>query len=419
MRRTILAALLVSVAVPASAQSIAPAVMKRIDRILKATPLIDGHNDIAEQLAESHKFSSANLASGTDRWTEHPLMTDMARLRSGRVGGQFWSVYIDGNLTGDLAIRRTIEQIDTVDRIIAAYPETLAYALTADDVMRVHKAGKVASLIGIEGGRQIGGSLAALRQFYRLGARYMTLTHNQTNDIGDSATDEPLHHGLTPFGRQVIGEMNRLGMLVDLSHTSPETMRQAIAVSRAPVIFSHSSARAINDHPRNVPDDVLALLPANGGVVMANWVPIFLSRPALEREAAKSAEEARLKTMIRNDKAAVAAGLKAWEASHPAPPVTVADVADHIEHIAKVAGHDHVGIGADLDGIEDTPVALTGVQAYPLLFAELIKRGWGDKDLAALAGGNVLRALRGAEATAKAMAATAPAMPLEAAPPTP
>ena len=419
MRRTILAALLVAVAVPASAQSIAPAVMKSIDRILKATPLIDGHNDIAEQLAESHQFSTANLAAGTDRWAEHPLMTDMARLKAGRVGGQFWSVYIDGNLTGDLAIRRTIEQIDTVDRIIAAYPDTLAAAFTADDVMRVHRAGKVASLIGIEGGRQIGGSLAALRLFYQLGARYMTLTHNQTNELGDAATDEPLHKGLTPFGRQVIGEMNRLGMLVDLSHTSPETMRQAIALSRAPVIFSHSSARALNDHPRNVPDDVLALVAANGGVVMANWVPIFLSKPALEREAAKAAEEARLKTMIRNDKAAVVAALKAWGEAHPAPPVTVADVADHIEHIAKVAGHDHVGIGADLDGIEDTPVGLTGVQAYPLLFAELIKRGWSDKDLAAIAGGNVLRALRGAEATAKTMAGTAPAMPLEATPPTP
>jgi membrane dipeptidase len=397
-------------AAPALAQPIEPRVKARIDRILAATPLIDGHNDIAEQLGESHGSSVANLASGTAAWPDHPLMTDMARLRAGRVGGQFWSVYIDGKLTGDEAIRRTIEQIDIVDRVIAAYPRDLERALTADDVVRIHRSKRIASLIGIEGGRQIGGSLPALRLFYRLGARYMTLTHNQTTEWADSATDDPKWHGLSPFGLTVIAEMNRLGMLVDLSHVSPDVMRQAIAASRAPVIFSHSSARALNDHPRNVPDDVLALLPANGGVVMANWVPIFLSPARLAYESTKAAEEARLKTIIRNDTKAVAAGVARWVAAHPAPPVTVADVADHIDHIAKVAGHAHVGIGADLDGIEDTPEAMTGTQAYPLLFAELIRRGWSDKDLAALAGGNVLRALRGAEATAQAMAATAPAL---------
>ncbi len=397
-------------AAPATAQPIGPAIKARIDRILKATPLIDGHNDIAEQLGESHGARVADLARGTAAWPDHPLMTDMARLKAGRVGGQFWSVYIDGTITGDEAIRKTIEQIDIVDRMIAAYPRDLERARTADDIVRIHRAGRVASLVGIEGGRQIGGSMAALRQFYVLGARYMTLTHNQTTEWADSATDDPKYHGLAPFGLKVIAEMNRLGMLVDLSHVSPEVMRQAIAASRAPVIFSHSSARALNDHPRNVPDDVLALLPANGGVVMANWVPIFLSKPALEREAAKAAEEARLKTMIRNSKDAVAAGVKAWEATHPAPPVTVRDVAAHIDHIARVAGHDHVGIGADLDGIDDTPVGLTGVQSYPLLFAELIRRGWSDKQLAALAGGNVLRALRGAEATATAMRAVPPSL---------
>ena len=377
--------------------------MARIDRILKATPLIDGHNDIAEQLGDNHGASIANLASGTAAWPDHPLMTDMARLHAGRVGGQFWSVYIPGTITGDEAIRRTIEQIDIVDRMIAAYPKDLERALTADDVVRIHRAGRVASLIGIEGGRQIGGSLPALRQFYRLGARYMTLTHNQTTEWADSATDDARFNGLSPFGLKVIGEMNRLGMLIDLSHVSPEVMRQAIAASRAPVIFSHSSARALNDHPRNVPDDVLKLLPANGGVVMANWVPLFLSPARLAYESTKAAEEARLKTIIRNDTKAVAAGVKAWVAAHPAPPVTVSDVADHIDHIASVAGHDHVGIGADLDGIDDTPEGLTGVQAYPLVFAELIRRGWTDQQLAALAGGNVLRALRGAEATARTM----------------
>ena len=393
-----------------AAPPIDPATRARIDRILKVTPLIDGHNDIAEQLGESHGSSVANLASGTAAWPDHPLMTDMARLRAGRVGGQFWSVYIDGAITGDEAIRRTLEQIDIVDRMIAAYPNELERAATADDIVRIHKAGRIASLIGIEGGRQIGGSLPALRQFYRLGARYMTLTHNQTTEWADSATDEPRFHGLSPFGLKVIAEMNRLGMLVDLSHVSPDVMRQAIAASRAPVIFSHSSARGVNDHPRNVPDDVLALLPANGGVVMANWVPIFLSKPALAREAAKSAEEARLKTMIRNNSDAVKAGVKAWEVAHPAPPVTVKDVADHIDHIARIAGHDHVGIGADLDGIDDTPVGLDGADTYPLVFAELIRRGWSDKDLAALAGGNVLRAMRGAEAVAASMRSVPPAM---------
>ncbi len=393
---------------PAFAQSIDPAMKTRIDRILKATPLIDGHNDIAEQLGEYHDGKVDALASGTDKWPVRPLMTDMARLHAGRVGGQFWSVYIDGTITGDAAIRRTLEQIDIVDRMIAAYPRDLEAAHTADDIVRIHKSGKVASMLGIEGGRQIGGSLPALRQFYRLGARYMTLSHNQTTEWADSATDDPKYKGLSPFGLSVIAEMNRLGMLVDLSHVSPEVMKQAIAATRAPIIFSHSSARALNNHPRNVPDDVLKLLPANGGVVMVNWVPQFLSPARLKYEADKAAEEARLKTMIRNDSAAVKAGVKAWIASHPAPEVTVSDIADHIDHVAKVAGHDHVGIGADLDGIDSTPTGMTGVETYPLLFAELIRRGWSDANLAKLAGGNVLRTLRGAEATAAAMKGVAP-----------
>ena len=403
-----LAALLLSNA--STAQSIDPQVKARIDRILNKTPLIDGHNDIAEALQENHDFSVANLASGTDRWPDHPLMTDMARLHEGRVGGQFWSVYIDGTITGDEAIRRTIEQIDIVDRMIAAYPNDLECALTADDIVRIHKKGKVASLIGIEGGRQIGGSLAALRQFYNLGARYMTLTHNQTTDWADSATDEPRHEGLAPFGRTVVNEMNRLGMLVDLSHVSPATMRDALEASRAPVIFSHSSAGGLTPHPRNVPDDILRLLPANGGVVMVNFVPGFISQEVWTWSANRAAEEARLKAIHRASNAAVEAGLKAWAAAHPRPATDVRTVADHIDHVARVAGHDHVGLGGDFDGIPYTPTGLEGVETYPLLFAELIRRGWSDENLAKLAGGNVLRAMRRAEAVAASMKDVPPAL---------
>ena len=397
----LLAAMLV--ASPASAQPIDPKVKARIDRILKSTPLIDGHNDIAEQLAENHKRGIQGLASGTDRWPDHPLMTDMARLHAGRVGGQFWSVYINGTITGDAAIRETLEQIDIVRRMIAAYPNDLEQAYTAADVVRIHKGGKVASMIGVEGGRQIGGSLAALRAYYALGARYMTLTHNQTTEWADSATDDPKYGGLSPFGVTVVHEMNRIGMLVDLSHVAPATMKAAIATSRAPVIFSHSSARALVDHPRNVPDDVLALLPVNGGVVMVNFVPGFISQAVWQWGAEKDAEQARLKSFHRNSKAEVEAGLKAWEAAPPRPPVTVSTVADNIEHIAKIAGYDHVGIGGDLDGIDGTVEGLDSVDDYPNLFAELIRRGWSDANLAKLAGGNVLRALRKAEQVAALM----------------
>jgi membrane dipeptidase len=396
------AAAMIAMAAAASAQPIDPKVRVRIDRILKATPLIDGHNDLPEQLAENYKRSIAGLARDTGS-REKPLMTDIARLRQGRVGGQFWSVYINGEVTGDAAIRETIEQIDVARRIIDAYPDDLELARTADDVVRIHKAGRIASMIGVEGGRQIGGSLAALRQYYNLGARYMTLTHNQTTEWADSATDDPKYDGLSPFGVTVVHEMNRIGMLVDLSHVAPSTMRDAIAASRAPVIFSHSSARALVDHPRNVPDDVLRMLPGNGGVVMVNFVPNFISEAVWRWGAEKDAEEARLKSFNRNSTAAVETGLKAWEASHPHPPVTVATVADNIEHIVKVAGHDHVGIGGDLDGIDETVEGLDSADDYPNLFAELIRRGWSDADLAKLAGGNVLRALRQAERVAASM----------------
>jgi membrane dipeptidase len=330
-------------------------------------------------------------------------MTDMQRLRAGRVGGQFWSVYISGTITGDAALRATIEQIDTARRLIEAYPGDLELASTADDVVRIHRAGRIASMLGLEGGRQIAGSLPALRQFYNLGVRYMTLTHNQTNEWADSATDEPKHDGISPFGAQVVAEMNRVGMLVDLSHVSPDAMKDALEMSRAPVIFSHSNAFTRNPHPRNVPDDVLRLLPANGGVVMVNFYPVFLSAGVREWAVRRSMEDTRLKAYNPFSAKAVADGLKAWEAANPRPPTPVSTVADHIEHIARIAGHDHVGIGGDLDGIPYTAVGLESVAGYPLLFAELIGRGWSDSNLAKLAGGNVLRAMRRAEAVAASM----------------
>ena len=399
--------------IPASlgAQPIDPKVQARIDRILKGTPLIDGHNDLPEQLRENYGMSVEGLASGTDR-REHPLMTDMARLHQGRVGGQFWSVYIPSSVTGDAAIRTTLEEIDTVKRLVKAYPDDLELARTADDVVRIHKSGKVASLIGVEGGHQIGGSLAAVRQFYDLGARYMTLSHFKNNEFADSATDDPKWHGLNDFGRVVVHEMNRLGMLVDLSHVSPETMSDALDVSKAPVIFSHSDARALSDHPRNVPDDILRRLPANGGVVMVNFFLGHLSEPYRAWAAEDAAETARLGELYTGQPDIRKAKLAEWEKAHPRPPADVGLIADHIEHIVKVAGHDHVGLGGDLDGIniEGAPTGMNSVSGYPLLFAELIRRGWSDQDLTKLAGGNVLRVMRQAEAVAASMKNEPPAM---------
>jgi len=397
---------------PAMAQKIEPNVQARIDRILKGTPLIDGHNDLPEQLRENYSLSIEGLASGTDQRPGHPLMTDMARLHQGRLGAQFWSVYIPSEVTGDNAIRDTIEQIDIVKRLVKAYPKDLELARTADDIARIHKSGRIASLIGIEGGHQIGGSLAALRQFYDLGARYMTLTHFKNNEFADSATDDPKWHGINDFGRTVIHEMNRLGMLVDLAHVSPETMRAAIQASKAPVIFSHSDARALADHPRNVPDDVLQSLAKNGGVVMVNFYDGHLSEPYRQWAAAQAAETARLAGLYVGQPDARKAKLDEWKQAHPAPQVPVGVVADHIEHVVKIAGHDHVGIGGDLDGIgyDEAPPGLNSVAGYPLVFAELIRRGWSDADLAKLAGGNVLRVLREAEAVAASMKDEPPAM---------
>ena len=398
------------IASPAAAQAIDARTQARIDRILKATPLIDGHNDLAEELRENYGGKTEGLASGTDQWKPKALMTDMARLHQGRVGGQFWSVYIPAEVEGDRAIRNTLEEIDIAKRFIAAYPRDLEQAYTADDVVRIHKAGKVASLIGIEGGHQMGHSFAALRQFYNLGARYMTLTHFKTTEWADSATDVPKHNGLTDYGKSVVHEMNRIGMLVDLSHVSEGTMISALEVAKAPVIFSHSSAKAIDAHPRNVSDAVLQRLARNGGVVMVNFAPDYVNEEIWKWSADRDSEAARVARMnTGHPKADIDAAMDAWTKAHPQPVATVQQVADHVDHIAKIAGYDHVGIGGDLDGIPSVPVGLTGVQDYPNLFAELIKRGWSDQNLAKLAGGNILRVLRAAEAVSKSLANEPPA----------
>jgi len=404
-----LAATIIALAAPARAQGIDPKVQARIDRVLRATPLIDGHNDIAEQLRENYGGNTEGLASGTDK-RPHPLMTDMARLRQGRVGGQFWSVYIPADVEGDRAIRNTLEEIDIVKRIVAAYPKDLEQAYTSDDIMRIHRAGRVASLIGVEGGHQMGHSFAALRSFYNLGARYMTLTHFKTTEWADSATDVPKHDGLTDYGKAVVLEMNRIGMLVDLSHVSEATMMDSLDVSRAPVIFSHSSAKALDGHPRNVSDAVLRRLPQNGGVVMVNFAPDYVNEAIWKWAADRDAEKARIVRLYTgHPQADIDAALDVWVKSHPQPAATVEQVADHVEHIVKIAGNDHVGIGGDLDGIPATPTGLTGVQDYPNLFAELIRRGWSDQNLAKLAGGNVLRALRRAEEVSRSMRDVPPA----------
>lgn len=379
----------------------------RVERVLARTPLIDGHNDLAWELRE--RF--ADKAPLTDlRHGAGALMTDIPRLRAGLVGGQFWSVWIPPEVQGPAAIQETIEQIDLVKTLVGRYPADLEMAFSAADVQRIHANGRIASLIGIEGGHQINNSLPALRQMYALGARYMTLTHTRDIDWADSATDAPKHHGLTPFGREVVGEMNRLGMLVDLAHVSEETMKDALRTTKAPVIFSHSSARALVDNARDVSDDVLRLVAPNGGVVMVNFYPAFVSDPRFRWSAMRAAEQARLNAptfgidLGQPEKAAAA--LAAWEKEHPQPPVGITEVADHIDHIRKAAGIDHVGLGSDFDGIPEAPTGLNGVDKFPDLLLELMRRGWTDAEIAKLAGGNVLRVMAEAERVAARLQAT-------------
>ncbi len=370
--------------------------------VLARSPIIDGHNDTPHQIAELFdrdfsKFDLNTLPADILAKTH----TDIPNARAGFLGGQFWSVYVDAALPKEEAVTRTIKQIDVVRQMIARYPDSFAYASNAAEVEAAMKAGKIASLIGMEGGHSIGGSLGILRQTYALGARYMTITHSLTNDWADSATDAPKHDGLSPFGFEVLAEMNRLGMIVDISHVSEATMHDVLDKSTAPVLFTHSNARAITPHPRNVPDSVLKRLPQNGGVVMVTFVPGFTSPERRQWEYQRSAIAGRAKTEFSGNPDGEKAAVDSWIAANPQPKATLAQVADHIDHIRKVAGIDHIGIGGDFGGVDELPVGLENVSKYPALFAELVRRGYSKADLAKISQGNVLRVMRGVEKAAR------------------
>ncbi len=388
----------------APAQTGDPA-LEHARRLLASTILIDGHNDLPWAI-RTFKDAPRDVDS-YDLRTPRAGMTDLARLVAGEVGAQFWSIYIPGEIKDSGFARVQLEQFDIARRMIARYPERLTLALTADDIVRAHKQKKVASLLGLEGGHAIENSLGALRVYYSLGARYMTLTHNVTLDWADAALDSARHAGLTPFGREVVREMNRLGMLVDLSHVSPAVMSNALDVSESPVIFSHSSARALVDYPRNVPDSILARLPRNGGVVMVTFVQSFVSPAVQAAEHAGDSVSSELSRTV-SDTTERRRLWREYRAGHPMPRATISDVADHIEHVRKVAGGDHVGIGSDFDGIDQGPQGLEDVATFPALFAELIRRGWNDADLRKLAGENVLRVIRQNEVTARRLQSVRP-----------
>ena len=368
-----------------------------VRRILRESPLIDGHNDLAWEFRRTanNRLDAIDLAGDTGSLG---LVTDLRRLKAGGIGGQFWSVYVPPDLANGAAVTAVLEQIDMVRRLIARYPQDLELALTANDIVRIHREGKIASLIGMEGGHSIGNSVGALRMMWALGARYMTLTHIKNTEWADSATDEPVHHGLTAFGEEVVREMNTLGMLADLSHVSDETMAAALRISKAPVIFSHSCARALCHHARNVPDDILKGVAANGGLVMVTFIPEFLTETDRVDEMALTAERRRVAELYPGDVARVKAGIVEWRKTHPAPrAATLVDVADHIDHIRGVAGIEHVGIGSDYEGFDNPPAGLQDVSCYPALLCELLKRGYTEEEIKKVAGRNLLRVLRAAE----------------------
>ena len=405
-----LALLLGIQAAPESVVRPDPATAARVERVLARAPIVDGHNDLAWEIREGHggKVESLDLNADTSALA-YALQTDIPRLKRGGVGGQFWSVWTPPELTGPRAVELTLEQIDLVRRVVAANPRSFELAGTAADIRRISRAGRIASLLGVEGGHGIDGRLSVLRQYHMLGVRYMTLTHTRSLAWADASTDDAIARGLTPFGRQVVAEMNRIGMIADISHVSDDTARAVLAATCAPVIASHSSARALAKAPRNLPDDLLRAVGANGGVVMVNFYPGFLSDAWRGWDAARTAEAERLGVPADLYGPKAPLPLAAWDRAHPEPRVTVATVADHVDHIARVAGRDHVGLGGDFDGIGGAgPIGLKGVDGYPLLLAELARRGWSDADLARLAQGNVLRVLEQVERVAAALRGAPP-----------
>ena len=374
--------------------------LERAKKLLRDSPVIDGHNDYPMAVREK---AEGDLNKLDIRVSQPTIMTDIPRLTAGGVGAQFWSVYVPAPAPGQdpaTAVTATLDQIDIVYRMVERYPKTFAIALTADDVERIRKQDKIASLIGMEGGHSINSSLGVLRRMYQLGARYMTLTHSLNTPWADSATDTPKSNGLSKFGEDVVREMNRLGMMVDLSHTSPATMAAALRVTAAPVIFSHSSARALTDVPRNVPDDILRQVKTNDGIVMVTFVPGFVSQEVADYNKKESDQRARLLTALNNNESAVNAAMVDWRRLNPSPRASLLQVADHVDHIRKIAGIEHVGFGGDFDGITAVVVGLEDVSCYPQLVAELLRRGYSDDDIRKITNRNILRVMREVEGTA-------------------
>ncbi len=411
-RAALFSALCAFVGAPLAAQEVAEEqAVATAMAALDAAPVFDGHNDAPIQLRarfdnQINDFDFTNTLPTADAHPQGRAMhTDLVRLRQGKVGAQFWSVYVPASLDEPEAVVMTLEQIDVTRRLIDRYSDDLAFVTTADEAEAAMAEGKIASLIGMEGGHSIGSSLAVLREMYQLGARYMTLTHSKNTPWADSATDDPAHDGLTGFGKDVVHEMNRIGMLVDLSHVSEATMNDVLDIAQAPVIFSHSGARAINGHARNVPDSVLARLPANRGVIMVVGLPGFLSEEQRQWFANRQAEKARLEALWQGQPDSVAERLSAWDEANDSPMATISDMADHIDHVRNVAGINAIGIGGDYDGMPTGPVGMEDVTGYPALFTELARRGYTQEELEKIASGNIMRALSEAEAVAAALQA--------------
>ena len=416
MRLALFAATALSLALAVGAHAKpGPATPEQVaEAALRAAPVFDGHNDVPEQLRDRRKDVLGDFDFTDTSGTADPvkgvaaMQTDLKRMRKGHVGAQFWSVYVSANLPEPQAVQATLEQIDLTKRLVARYPADLQLCTDSACIEAAWKKGRIASLMGMEGGHSIGGSLGVLRQMHALGARYMTLTHFKNTAWADSATDAPVHDGLTPFGKDVVREMQRLGILVDLAHVSEKTMLDTLAIAGAPVIVSHSNAYALNPHPRNVTDRALDAIKANGGIVMVNFYPPYVLDAARLWGAERDAVEARFKALNRGDPEKAKAALADWDKANPMPRGSVKDVADHLDYIARRIGADHVGLGGDLDGIEVAVTGLEDAATYPALFVELARRGWSQQDLQKLASGNLIRVLKASEAYTAAHAGDPP-----------